>query len=269
MKKIISIMMTLFVICIAFTGCQNDELKAAITEYEYQVNRIDRMGIELDKLILDSKNIIIENNRILDESLIKALETSIEDAESVKIEIPEQPKKLEEITALNETLKEVSYEDAMQKINEDKKALEMDIQKYSLVNNPSEEYIINCLEKVDGIVTIAAATEENDPNGNLHKQGGYTSRVFFSSDKLEFTHLTGDALIDEGTSAGGSIEVYATKEYAERRNNYLGALDGGILSSGSHKVVGTVVVRTSDYLTASQQKELEAAIIAEILKVEE
>lgn len=46
------------------------------------------------------------------------------------------------------------------------------------------------------------------------------------------------------------------------------ALDGGVLASGSHTVVGTCVVRTSDELAASKQKELEAAVIGALTKLE-
>ena len=42
----------------------------------------------------------------------------------------------------------------------------------------------------------------------------------------------------------------------------MSAFDGGVLASGSHTVIGTVLVRTSNELTASQQKDLEAKIIA-------
>lgn len=38
--------------------------------------------------------------------------------------------------------------------------------------------------------------------------------------------------------------------------------------SGSHKVVGTCIIRTSDSLTATQQKELEAAIIEALTKLD-
>ena len=53
-----------------------------------------------------------------------------------------------------------------------------------------------------------------------------------------------------------------TTKTLEKRNNYLAAFDGTVLASGSHKVVGTVVVRTSNLLLASQQKLLESNIIA-------
>ena len=126
---------------------------------------------------------------------------------------------------------------------------------------PSENYVIACLEKVPGILEIAAVTEDNDPNGNLNKQGGYTSLVYFSYSLVDQAEVIGDDLIDKGTDAGGSVEVYTTVEYANRRNEYLSAFDGGALTSGSHIVVGTMVVRTSDELKASQQKLLESNVI--------
>lgn len=76
-------------------------------------------------------------------------------------------------------------------------------------------------------------------------------------------------IIDKGTDCGGSIEVYSTTEDANARNDYLAGFDGGIFASGSHTVVGIVLVRTSDELTASQQKEMEANIIAVLTEIEE
>lgn len=49
---------------------------------------------------------------------------------------------------------------------------------------------------------------------------------------------------------------------------HLGAFDGGAFSSGSHTVVGTVVVRTSDELTASEQQEMTDNIIASLTSLD-
>jgi hypothetical protein len=40
-----------------------------------------------------------------------------------------------------------------------------------------------------------------------------------------------------------------------------------MFSSGSHSVVGTVVIRTSDKLTASQQKEMEKNIYNSLIEI--
>ena len=134
--------------------------------------------------------------------------------------------------------------------------------KEDLVTAPSEEYIIGCLEKVPGIIEIKAVTEDTDPMNNLNKAGWYTANVYFSYQLVNQENVIGDDLIDKGTDAGGSIEVDKTKSEAKKRNEYLATFDGGILSPGSHTVVGTIVIRTSNELTASQQNLLERNIIA-------
>ena len=80
--------------------------------------------------------------------------------------------------------------------------------------------------------------------------------------------VLGDTVIEKGTDCGGSIEVYSTVEDANSRNDYLASYDGGIFASGSHIVVGTVLVRTSDKLTASQQKTMEDNIITVLTMIE-
>ena len=75
-------------------------------------------------------------------------------------------------------------------------------------------------------------------------------------------------MIDKGTVGGGAVEVYRNTEDAESRDSYLGALDGGILSSGSHRILGTMVIRTSDDLKASQQETLTNAIVAAMTELD-
>ena len=158
----------------------------------------------------------------------------------------------------------------MEGLSASQKSLEKSIKQYSLVNAPTESYIIKCLETVDLVKGISAVTEDNDPNGNLNKAGGYTATVYFTDDRVpaEKVESKGETIIDKGTDGGGAIEVYANEEDVNRRNDYLAGLDGGIFASGSHKIIGTVLVRTSDYLTASQQKELEEAIVNALIKVD-
>ena len=136
------------------------------------------------------------------------------------------------------------------------------------ITAPTEEWVLTRLGRVSDVANMAPVTEEHDPNGRLNKQGGYTSTVYFGSPLLGTEELTGDALIEEGTDAGGAIETYRTVEDAESRDSYLGALDGGIFTSGSHKVLGTMVIRTSDSLKASQQETLTNAIVAAMLALE-
>lgn len=130
---------------------------------------------------------------------------------------------------------------------------------------PTEEYIIECLGCVPNIIEIAAVTEGNDPNGKLNKENGYYSAVFFAVDLLDQNNVYGDNLIEKGTDAGGCVESYKSVEEAKNRNEYLSNFDDNVVfNSGSHKVIGTIVVRTSKELTEEEQCYLESNIIAAI-----
>ena len=131
--------------------------------------------------------------------------------------------------------------------------------------NPSEQFVISQLEELDVVTGVEAATEDHDPNGNLHKQGSCTAAVFFTTTFLDPATVSGDTIIDKGTKGGGQIEVYATAADAEKRDAYLSTMDGTLVASGSHRVLGSMVVRTSYNLTASKQKELERIIVEKFL----
>ena len=57
-------------------------------------------------------------------------------------------------------------------------------------------------------------------------------------------------------------------EDAEKRRDYLATYDGTIYANGTHTVIGTVLVRTSNKLTATQQKELEQKVIDALTRLE-
>ena len=154
--------------------------------------------------------------------------------------------------------------------------------KNNLTNNPKDTDIKNVLKKLDGAYSFCMATEDNDPNGNLNKQGGYTGAVYFRlkqvDDKIkkddikdygeEFVNSDDwsnrydeyDNSCEAGTSSGGQIEIYPNESDAKKRDKYLSGLDG-FLSGGYHTVEGTLVIRVSDELTSSQQKKIANEII--------
>lgn len=173
------------------------------------------------------------------------------------------------ITAATKQLVVPDYSGIMQEIAEAQTALENSILQNQQVTNPSEAFIIERLTGLPGITMIEAATEDNDPNGNLHKPGGYTAAVFFIYDQVTDSYVLnkGNTPVERGTDGGGCIEAFETVEYAKARNDYLATFDGSVFSGGSHTVCGTIVVRTSDELTATQQKELEANIIAALIEL--
>ena len=65
------------------------------------------------------------------------------------------------------------------------------------------------------------------------------------------------------TDCGGCIEVFTTQEKALKRDKHLGIFS----VSGSHKVIGTVIVRTSYELSQEDQVELESRICKAFLGI--
>jgi len=268
MKKGITLFCIIACICLVITGCKSGTYKATVSEYETAKASVEAKNSELDKAISESEALIANGDLTLDATLIPALETAISETKAAKKVISDMPKSEDEIVAATADLNSVNYSSVLSSLSTKKHDLEINIKQYSLVNAPSEAYVISCLERVVNVVDISAVTEENDPNGNLNKAGGYTAQVYFSSDLVNQSSVYGNSVIEKGTECGGSIEVYATAEDAEKRNTYLSGFDGTPFASGSHTVVGTVIVRTSDELTASQQNELEANIISALTSVE-
>jgi len=239
----------------------------AIDKFNTTKNTVDSENTKIDAEISKAETLIVGEGFALDEKLRTTLETVVSETKAKKVTTPEMPDTVDEINAEIEKLIAVDYTDTLMKLNEAYSALDTSIQQYALVNNPAEGYVIECLGKVKQIVDISAVTEDNDPNGNLNKEGCYTAQIFFSSDLVNQGEVDGNTIIDKGTDCGGSIEVYSTSEDAQNREVYLSAFDGGILASGSHEVVGTVVVRTSNNLKASEQKEMETNIISALITI--
>ena len=243
---------------------------AAIDKYGTSKKTAEQKNASLDKAVSDADAVIKKGEKALDDTLYSKLETSVSSTKAAKQNIPEMPSTEEEILSTVNKIDAIDYTKVLEDLSASQKALEKSIKQYALVNAPTEAYVIKCLEKVDHITGISAVTEDNDPNGNLNKAGGYTATVYFADDRVpaDKVESKGKTIIEKGTDGGGAIEVYANEEDVKKRNDYLAGFDGGIFASGSHKVIGTVLIRTSDHLTASQQKELETAIVEALTKVD-
>ena len=135
--------------------------------------------------------------------------------------------------------------------------------------SPSESYIIESLNQSEYILEVEAVTESSDPNGKLNIDGGYNACVFFSSTLVDQSNFSAKSVVEKGTSCGGCIEVYSSEEDATARNEYLAKFDGGLLDSGSHTVIGTIVIRTSEKLTKKQQTELTRNLVSIITSSEQ
>ena len=234
----------------------------AVHDYKAAVSVIETKNMELDESISKLQSLIDSNEKVLDNSVIDTAKEVSKRAGASKLILDKMPGKTDEIiTKTNELRTPPDYTDILNDLEDTYVAYDTSIQQYKQLTNPSEEFVIQRLQTIDEIADARAVTEDNDPNGNLNKPGGYTATVYFESKNGDQSTVYGSDLIDKGTDAGGAVEVYANEEDANKRNDYLAAFDGGILSSGSHRVAGTVLIRTSNELTATQQKELEEKVL--------
>lgn len=243
-----------------------EEMLSAVNAFEAAAGELSSKNDALDFAISTANEIVSE--KALDKSIQSTLKTAISEAKAAKVDIPEMPDTAVEIAAKAKEMTDTDYTDCIENLNCCRESFKKSIKQYSLVNNPTEEYVINCLKTVPGVLEISAATEENDPNGKLGKARGYTAAVYFSHENVNQSAIYGNSILEKGTDCGGQIEVYANEADANMRNQYLATYDGTIFASGSHTVLGTCVIRTSNELTASKQRELEANIIDALTKID-
>lgn len=275
MKKIFTCL-CLCILCLSLCGCESQEMKDAKELYDKEVERIKSEEEKLDKTIEDAQNYISKGYTPLDENKINTLEEVIKEAKESKKEIPNCPN---EVDKINETVKNnlslIEYKTITENIQTKEKELKDSVKQFKQLSNPTSDFVLDRLKDVTLITGMSAITEQTDPYGDLNKEKSYSGMVYFTSSLVDQNQVYideydsyGDIYVDKGTDGGGCVEIFTTVEDAKRRDEYLGSFDGTILSGGKHAVVGTLVVRTSNLLTATQQYELETAVIDTLSKLE-
>lgn len=243
--------------------------REALASYENAVSMVNSKNKKLDGSLAKLEKLIDSKDETLNPQTKKDASEVAKSAKKERRAVGEQPKKTDELNRkASELSKPLDYTATIAKLNKATTDVENGIKQLKQVTNPSQDFVMARLKEVPGIVNMEPVTEDNDPNGNLNKAGGYTSDVYFESQNVNQSDVYGNDLIEKGVDAGGAIETYKTNKDAAERDSYLGVFDGGVISSGSHKVIGTVLVRTSDKLTATQQNELTQAIIDALTRLE-
>lgn len=248
--------------------------KEAVEAYNVVVSDIQEKNDQLDGEIKKLQELVDNEDKPLDETTIDTAKEALKNAGASKIVIGEMPKATKDILSRTKELSTpVDYSDELTSLSTAYTNLENSKKQYKQVVNPSEEFVMQRILTVDDVADARAVTEDQDPNENLHKAGGYTSTIYFESKTVNQSDVYAsgeyaDVLIDKGTDAGGAIEVYENVEDAEKRRDYLATFDGTIFANGTHTVIGTVLVRTSNELTATQQKELEQKVIDALTRLE-
>jgi len=248
--------------------------KEAVEAYNVVVSDIQEKNDQLDGEIKKLQELVDNEDKPLDETTIDTAKEALKNAGASKIVIGEMPKATKDILSRTKELSTpVDYSDELTSLSTAYTNLENSKKQYKQVVNPSEEFVMQRILTVDDVADARAVPEDQDPNGNLHKAGGCTSTIYFESKTVNQSdvYVSGeyaDVLIDKGTDAGGAIEVYKNVEDAEKRRDYLATYDGTIFANGTHTVIGTVLVRASNELTATQQKELEQKVIDALTRLE-
>lgn len=262
-RKLLLMLVLICTISIMATGCGDPEKKAAKDAFKAERTRIEDMMASRDNAVTSAQTLLDEKGTPLYPEAITELEKAVAVANKLVPTIPDMPKKTSDINAATEKLKKIDYTEQIKLVTDKTADLEDQIARNTSLITPDEKKMIKKLKGIDEIVNVKAVTEDNDPNEQLGKQGGYYSQIYFESSLVDQSQLYADSddVIDKGTDCGGSIEMYKTREEAETRDAYLGGFDGGALSSGSHYVFGTILVRTSCELKASEQKEFTRKIV--------
>lgn len=242
----------------------------AETKFNAAVKEVEAKNTELTSAMNDAQKILDKKEAVYDNTTKEAFITALSDAKAAQRKIPDLPKKTANINAETKKLSEpLDYSSVINAISEKQTAYQNSVLQMKQITNPNEDFVIQRLKGIPNISGYQAVTEDHDPNGNLNKQGGYTSTVYFSTPLIDQSSVYGNDIVDKGTECGGAIEVYASEKDAEKRDSYLASFDGaGMLNSGSHKVLGTIVIRTSTKLTATQQNEFTNNITNKLLELQ-
>lgn len=242
----------------------------AETKFNAAVKEVEAKNTELTSAMNDAQKILDKKEAVYDNTTKEAFITALSDAKAAQRKIPDLPKKTADINAETKKLSEpLDYSSVINAISEKQTAYQNSVLQMKQITNPNEDFVIQRLKGIPNISGYQAVTEDHDPNGNLNKQGGYTSTVYFSTPLIDQSSVYGNDIVDKGTECGGAIEVYASEEDAEKRDSYLASFDGaGMLNSGSHRVLGTIVIRTSTKLTATQQNEFTNNITNKLLELQ-
>ena len=266
MKKYFALALS-FTMILGLTACSDAETDKAKANFEKTAKIVETNNTTIKKDIKKLKKLTNSEIKALDENVSITAKQTITYAKAEIVEVPECPSNKEEIKKANNKLKKKSDKsEIIQSLETSIQDMKDSIAQRKQVTNPSEAFVLDRLNGIPNVSGQLAVTEENDINGMLHKDGGYTAAIFFTSDLVDtVSNYIGDGdALEKGTDGGGCVEVYKTEEDAEKRNTYLSAFDGTALRPGSHKVVGTVIVRISDYLTATQQNEMTTNIISSL-----
>ncbi len=271
----------------------------SVQSFNDTIEEIQIKNSELQSALDEAQEVINKGESPFDEKTLENLKEVMADATEMKVDIPDKFPVFEELSvdekakkselknledqAIADTneMKSVKvpelpeipdYSSKIKDISDAKLIYEDSIQGLKQITAPTDEFVLERLQGVDTISEMDAVSEDNDPNGQLNKQGGYIGCIYFRDTQVDWSELYVEAgkdnVIDVGCEGGGAIEIFNTVEEAEVRNTYLASFDGTGFASGSHYVYGTILIRTSNELSGTKQLELTDKIVNSLIRVD-
>lgn len=246
----------------------------AVEAFNAAADGLQGRNDDLDAANKELQKLNKSKDKPYDSSVSDSATDAVAQAQAAKEDIPAMPGNTDKINTMAKKVNKMGkYDSVIADLSAAKSNLQDSIDQLKQVTNPSEQFVLQRLTGIANITTLEAVSEGNDPNNKLGKQGGYTACVYFNSDLVDSSdvYLSGDytPVVDGGCDAGGAVEVYSNVKDAKKRNEYLSNFDGNsILDPGSHKVVGTCVVRTSYHLAASQQNNMTSNIEQALIRLD-
>ena len=188
--------------------------------------KIQKENRSLEETIKASKKLLSSKDKPLDENLTVELKNEVSTVEKKKQVIPKIKKKTSDINKQVKSLKKpINYTTEIKELKDKNQKYSTSVKQLKQITNPSNTFVESRLKEIVTITDVQSATENNDPNQDLNKQGSYTAAVYFADNEVT-NPVAGADLVAKGMDAGGCVEVYKTAEDAKKRNDYLSAFDG-------------------------------------------
>ncbi|MFR3189798.1 MAG: hypothetical protein ACLTNP_07615 [Streptococcus salivarius] len=148
----------------------------AVQSFNEVTAKIQKENSSLEETIKVSKKLLSSKDKPLDENLTVELKNEVSTAEKKKQVIPKIKKKTSDINKQVKSLKKpINYSTEIKHLNDKNQKYSTSVKQLKQITNPSNTFVESRLKEIDTISEVQSATEDNDPNQGLNKQGSYTA----------------------------------------------------------------------------------------------
>ena len=121
----------------------------------------------------------------------------------------------------------------------------------------------------DTVGTEAEAASSDRAGTETEAEASSADTAAAAAEAVPAARENGADVVMIGTAGGGAVEVFASREEAEKRAEYISFFEGSVMDAGSCTVEGTCLIRTSKYLSGDQQEKLTKKIREALLAVDD